>query len=434
MSTLMRTPSFTDIDTRYVFRLYAAQVALVGLLLIAWGPKWVGPSIEFHPWLKAELIRIFGSILIGAACVGAAMSQIEDPEARRKAAGWFALAHAVVGGVIVTQSAVVGEVGKPWVGNLLMAVMLTFFFFFRNPEGEMRDRSLTTLFTARDSTERVRSRYEEQIRQAASIEERNRLARDLHDSVKQQLFVIQTAAATAQARFGSDADGTRLAIDHVREGAREAIAEMQAMLDQLRASPLDNTGLIEALKKQSEALGFRTGVEVHFEIGELPPNESVAPGGHEALFRSAQEALSNIARHARAKNVWISIFAIGGKFTLRIRDDGAGFDPNQGRRGMGLANIHTRAEEYGGMFEIMSRAGNGTLVSITIPYQLPPKEDAGGIALVMGLVLLASIPGVVKNYTSAWVTALAAIEFTRQLLKYLRTRKLRAAAVPRIAS
>jgi signal transduction histidine kinase len=413
----------TFIDTRYVFRAYAALTGVGGFLLFSWGPAWFGAHLEDHLWLKAELIRLFGAILMAAACTAAAISQVEDPATRHKALGWFTLAHGIVGGAAVMQAATIGQMATPWAANLLMSAAFVFFFFWRNPDGRVGDQRLVTLFGASEPNEKTRSRYEEQIRQAASIEERNRLARDLHDSVKQQLFVIQTAAATAQARFASDPEGAREAIDQVRGGAREAIAEMQAMLDQLRATPLDNTGMVEALKKQAEALGFRTSAKIHFEIGQLPPNDSVSPGAHEALFRSGQEAFSNIARHARAKNVWVQLDAMTGKLTLRIRDDGEGFDTNQGRRGMGLANIHTRAQEFGGIFEISSRPGGGTSIAVAVPYFVPRKEDHGSMALIMGAVLLLSIPSLLKNYSVGWVTALVAIEFTRQLTAYIRTRK-----------
>ena len=114
---------------------------------------------------------------------------------------------------------------------------------------------------------RLRSAYEEQIRQAARQEERARLARDLHDAVKQQLFVIQTAGATAQARLSTDIDGARAAVDQVRAAAREAMTEMEVMLDQLQGAPIENAGLLAFLKKHCEALGFRTGAEVTFDAG-----------------------------------------------------------------------------------------------------------------------------------------------------------------------
>src|SRR5690606_2735676 len=89
---------------------------------------------------------------------------------------------------------------------------------------------------------RLRSRYDAQIREAARVEERSRLARDLHDAVKQQLFVIQTGAATSEVRFDSDPAGAREALAQIRTAAREATTEMEALIDELQATPLENVG------------------------------------------------------------------------------------------------------------------------------------------------------------------------------------------------
>jgi signal transduction histidine kinase len=216
----------------------------------------------------------------------------------------------------------------------------------------------------------LRTQYERQIGEAARQEERNRLARDLHDSVKQQIFAIQTAAATAQVRFDDDTQGAKQALEHVRNAAREASSEMQAMLDQLRAAPLENAGLIAAVKQQCEALGFRTGAQVECTVGELPAWQDFPPGAHEALLRVTQEALANVARHARAKHVAVSLTAGAGQLELRVRDDGAGFDTLSGGRGagQGLANMRARAQEFGGLFSIDSKPGAGTMVTFSIPY------------------------------------------------------------------
>ena len=209
----------------------------------------------------------------------------------------------------------------------------------------------------RHSTRCVR-RYEQQIRQGVRQEERARLARDLHDAVKQQLFVIQTAAATVQTRFDTDADGARIAIEQVRSSTREAMTEMNVMLDQLQAAPLENTGLIASLRQQCEALGFRTGAEVAFEPGALPAETALPPGAREAVLRAAQEALSNVARHARAKTVQVALAVEGPDLVLTVRDDGSGIVAKPGSSGMGMANLAARAQEIGGRFELDSVAAS----------------------------------------------------------------------------
>jgi signal transduction histidine kinase len=222
---------------------------------------------------------------------------------------------------------------------------------------------------------RLRSEYEMEIRNAARQEERARLARDLHDAVKQQLFVIQTAGATAQARFDTDAAGARAAVEQIRTAAKEAMTEMEAMLDQLQGAPISNAGLVAFLRKQSEAIGFRAGAAVSFRVGTLPDERTIDPGARQAIARVAQEALSNVARHARARNVTVSLGVAERGLVLTVEDDGAGFtpetQPHQG--GMGMANLAARAAEVGGSLDVTSVPGRGTTVRFGVPCgELPP--------------------------------------------------------------
>jgi len=209
----------------------------------------------------------------------------------------------------------------------------------------------------------------------ARQEERARLARDLHDAVKQQLFAIQTAAATVEARFDSDAAGARQALEQVRTSSREALTEMEVMLDQLQAAPLTTPGLLDALKRLCDATRFRTGASVTFEAGGLPDDATFAPGAHVAMLRFAQEALANVARHARARNVrvrfgewleWVPAGVRERRFVLSVADDGQGFEAGAAPPGMGLRNMAARAAEAGGAFELSSSPGTGTSATLTI--------------------------------------------------------------------
>ncbi|HEY7832277.1 MAG TPA: sensor histidine kinase, partial [Ktedonobacterales bacterium] len=209
-----------------------------------------------------------------------------------------------------------------------------------------------------------------QTREAAAREERNRLARELHDSIKQQLFSISVSAAAARERLAGatgsadGAAGANNALEDVRRGAREAQVEMEALLQQLRPAPLENVGLVEALRTQCEALGYRTGAVVSFVPGMLPDDSRLAPGTPEAVFRIAQEALANIARHARAGHVWLSLSEADGDLALEVRDDGQGFDPETAAAGMGLANMRQRAAALGGSIQVESLPGAGTTLRV----------------------------------------------------------------------
>ncbi len=212
----------------------------------------------------------------------------------------------------------------------------------------------------------------QQIGEAAAQEERNRLARDLHDSIKQQLFSINVGTAAAQERWERDPEGARKALADVRRSSREAMVEMQAMLHQLRPEALGTAGLIEALREQCEALGYRTGAEVTLEIGEPVPDDRMPPGAQDTLFRIGQEMLANVARHARAQHVRLWLGRQDEEVMLRIVDDGQGFDPGAEVSGMGLRNLKERAISLHGRLEVASTRGSGAGLTVRIPLVSPP--------------------------------------------------------------
>lgn len=224
----------------------------------------------------------------------------------------------------------------------------------------------------------LRGQLQQQIRDATAQEERNRLARDLHDSIKQQLFAINVSAAAAQTRRQHDPDGADAALRDVRQSAQAAMVEMNAMLQQLRPSPLENVGLVQALREQGEALALRSGAKVTTDFCELPPPEWWPTGGQTAVFRIAQEALANVARHARASKVALQLSLTGNEqdagLRLRIADDGAGFDLAAATGGMGLDNMRARAQAINANFSVSSTPGAGTTVMLDIP--LLPHQPA----------------------------------------------------------
>lgn len=373
------TRKLDELDTKMVFWVYAGVAGLVGLLLVGWGAVWFGSDLPGLPHGKAALIRIAGASFVAAACFAAAMAGVDDAVARRRGLLWFASGHFFIFVIASTQRiAILGERLPEWVALAPFTASLLLFYAWQQAGWDQRGMPgiLTTLMNdPGPSAQHLRSAYGQQIRAAARHEERHRLARDLHDAVKQQLFVVQTSAATVEARFDQDPDGARCALEQVRSAAREAMAEMEAMLDQLRGAPLEVKGLVEALRKQCEALGFRTGAHVEFRIGALPPSDALGPGGAEAVFHAGQEALANIGRHARASNVTVTLDAVGGKLELAVSDDGQGFDTNLGVNGMGLRNLRERAEECDGVFEVSSQPQRGTTIRFSVPVAIRDNQN-----------------------------------------------------------
>jgi signal transduction histidine kinase len=241
-------------------------------------------------------------------------------------------------------------------------------------------RPLNALVRREQESGKLRGQLRHQVQEAAAQEERNRLARDLHDSIKQQLYSVSLSAATAQARWQADPDGAKLALTDVQQSAQAAMVEMNALLQQLRPFPLENKGLIAALREQVEALAHRTGAEVTTYFCQLPPDEWLPPGAQTDLFRIAQEALSNIARHARANQVTLSIEQLEDHqdafLQLTISDDGQGFDPQNPPTGMGLTNMAQRADDAGANWQIESKPGEGTRLRFTLPLRKPDPAPA----------------------------------------------------------
>ena len=212
-------------------------------------------------------------------------------------------------------------------------------------------------------------------REGIVLEERQRLARELHDSVSQALSGIQLGARAARGRLVQDPGGVAQLIDHVLQLADAGEAEMRALIFELRPESLETEGLVVALNKRIEALRARHGIAVQAiecEEPEQPPVEV-----KEALYRIAQEALHNTVKHARAHQVQVRLEPREGRLKLEIEDDGVGFDPEGTFPGhLGLRSMRERALGVGGSVEVLSAPDQGTRVVATVP--MAPAPPAGG--------------------------------------------------------
>jgi signal transduction histidine kinase len=233
----------------------------------------------------------------------------------------------------------------------------------------------------RQSNLAYRDQLLQQVGKAAAQEERNRLARDLHDSIKQQIFSIAVSAAAIKARWESDLSSVRKIVDDIERVALEAQVEMQALLQQLRPIALENVGLIDSLRMQCQALVYRTGAEVSVELGDLPGDELLPLGATEAIFRIVQEGFANIARHARASYVWLSLRQQRDALLVEIGDDGQGFNLARANEwsdaygGMGLSNVRERVRSMGGTLTVWSKPGKGTTLHMCIPLVRAMSES-----------------------------------------------------------
>ena len=209
----------------------------------------------------------------------------------------------------------------------------------------------------------------EQAQEAAAMEERARLARELHDSVTQALFSITMHAEAAQMaleRSAHEAD-VRLVrnLRQLGELTEGALAEMRALLFELRPGALQEEGLVAALQKHTAALSAREGLRIEVQAPER--RVALDPAVEEHLYRCAQEALHNVVKHAGAAAVVVRLTERDGSMlTLEIEDDGAGFDPAHVPVGhLGVRTMGDRVEQIGGTLEIRSAPGAGTIVCVS---------------------------------------------------------------------
>jgi signal transduction histidine kinase len=226
----------------------------------------------------------------------------------------------------------------------------------------------------------------EQARQTAALQERSRLARDLHDAVTQTLFSASLIAEALPLSWEQDRREGEQLLSELRQLSRGALAEMRTLLLELRPAALVETELRDLLQQLAEAATGREGIPVTVAVeGEcvLPPDV------HVALYRVAQEALNNVVKHSRARQVTISLHCTplpsteggekrGQKVELHVRDDGCGFDPNNvSPDHLGLGIMRERAQAIEARLEIESQPGEGTRVTMIWEERKTPTTDDG---------------------------------------------------------
>ena len=207
-----------------------------------------------------------------------------------------------------------------------------------------------------------------------AVQERQRLARELHDSVSQALYAIALDIATAQRIGGADPTRLEAILRDAQALAETGLAEMRALLFELRPEFLSKEGLVAALQRQVAAVRARHQLSITVEAPEEP---EAVPAIKEALYRVGQEALNNIAKHAGAQAVVITLEASPGELILRVRDDGRGFDAEKSFPGhLGLRSMRERAASAGGVLLIRSVPGQGTEVTFRVPT---PRDGLTGL-------------------------------------------------------
>jgi signal transduction histidine kinase len=197
--------------------------------------------------------------------------------------------------------------------------------------------------------------------------ERNRMARELHDTVAHTLSGLTVQLETVKAYWNVDPAAAQTMLDKSLVATRSGLQETRRALKSLRATPLEDLGLCLALRRMAESAATRASLALDLPLPEQIP--SLSPDVEQCIYRVAQEAVSNVVYHAGAKNLQLRLTCTDGEISLMVSDDGLGFDALGSKHPdhFGLAGMRERAELAGGNLTIDSQPGQGTTVRLTIP-------------------------------------------------------------------
>ncbi len=211
------------------------------------------------------------------------------------------------------------------------------------------------------------------VEELTIAQERNRIAREMHDTLGHRLTIAAVQLEGAQRLVYTDPQRTDRILATVREQVREGLGELRRTVAMLRASVEEDMPIQDALTKLVSQVQEATGLNIHLTIEDCPPD---LPAPHRlALYRAAQESLTNIQRHSNASEAWLHLDQRDGKMTLFVSDNGIGISPEQMKAGLGLSGLGERASILGGDLFIDPRPGGGTQITFRFPM---PEEKIDG--------------------------------------------------------
>lgn len=206
----------------------------------------------------------------------------------------------------------------------------------------------------------------EKTKALAVMEERNRMARELHDSICQGIHgIIYSCHTLKKYLTATELPGeARRLLEHMEKTAGLTLNELRALILELRPTLIENHGLAAALRINAELFSWHQPVEMELN---LDYRAGLTAEQEMAVYRIVQEALANIRKHAKATRVGLSLLESRERVVVKIEDDGGGFDPAERKKGNGLTNMRTRAQEHGGVFRLQSVPGKGTAIQVEFP-------------------------------------------------------------------
>jgi signal transduction histidine kinase len=234
------------------------------------------------------------------------------------------------------------------------------------PEFSLEDQELIEMLAPHAAVAMENARLYERSRELSIVEERNRLARELHDSLVQKLFGVVLAAQSAGTLLDRDTDAARGQVEHLQELAHEAVVELRSLVFQLRPAEIGTEGLGAALRKHVDLLRRAHRADIALQVTGSP---RLRAGVDEEVFRIAQESLQNALRHSRADRIEVRLDESPGGLALAVVDDGVGFEPDEAglrSRRLGLTSMEERAHALGARLAIDSAPGRGTTITLEV--------------------------------------------------------------------
>jgi signal transduction histidine kinase len=311
--------------------------------------------------MSDELVAAMGPLprthgMLGAMLEADRPHRTDDIRRHQRFRGWWPRAHpqmrSFLGVPIVARG---GNIGAFYLTDKV------------GPEEfDAEDQQLIEMLAAHAAIAIENARLYERSRELTVVEERNRVARELHDSVTQNLFGVVLAAESAATLLDRDPATARVQLQRVQELARAGMEELRSLIFELRPAALADEGLAATLRKHIGVLRRVHDQDIALHVAGTPRLNGSADGD---VFRIAQEAVNNALHHARASRIDVGLDARNGTLVLTVDDDGVGFDPAapalRARR-LGLTSMEERASALGGALRIDSRPGEGTRVRLEV--------------------------------------------------------------------
>jgi signal transduction histidine kinase len=285
-----------------------------------------------------------------------------------------ALSAVVVWREVLASGRPLSENWGPVIGGLMSVVFGSLFAIWitRIIEQSYERRQLI------EQLEATRGELAAAEREAGRLAERQRLARDIHDTLAQGFVSIVLQLQAAESELPEEAEAARRHLERARRTARDNLAEARRLVWDLRPAPLRAASLGDALGRLAGRLAEETGISATATVTGTP--RPLSADAEVTLLRVTQEALANVARHAAADRVALTLSYMDGEAALDVRDDGVGFAPSSpqdgagpggagGNGGLGLPGMRERVEALGGRLAVESAPGRGTTIAVTVPTE-----------------------------------------------------------------